>query len=162
MLRFDSVAFKIVNKSLVPTFYTSQVTVYDQVNQIYRSQINKKYAYLQIPLIVGYRLNDMNRITFSVNAGPVLSMTMFKKAEAIIYPDDAVQIIDVQSNAVSRVSTYWDMLVSLGINYRLTPRLSFNIEPQYKTSIGSVYTDSNPQLKKPYSVGLRSGIMFKL
>ena len=160
--KVDSVSFSIIDNAIVPKYYTSQITVYNKVNQIYQSQVDKKYAYLQIPLIVGCRLNDMNRLTFTLNAGPVLSLTMFKKAGEITYPDNAVEIIDVKSNEISRVSSYWDMLVSLGINYRLTGRLSLNIEPQYKSSIGSVYTTSNPQLKKPYSVGLRSGIMFKL
>ena len=89
-------------------------------------------------------------------------MTLYKKADLLSYPGNGANIITVQSNDVSRVNTYWDIMLSLGINYKFNRRFSLNVEPQLRSSISSVYTGSNTSIKNPYSVGLRTGILYKL
>lgn len=160
--KVDSVTFIIENNIIVPQFHTTEVKVYDEVNHIYKSNIKSKYAYLQIPLIFGYKLNQQKNISFSLNCGPVVSLTLSKKTDEITYPGDGAKVTKISSNEVTRVNSYWDMMLSLGMNYVINSSFTFNLEPQLRTGISSVYSASNPQAKKPYSIGLRTGIMYKL
>ncbi len=166
--KVDSVAFNVFSdtinhtQTVKPKFYTQEQTVYDNVNHLYKSELNKTYTYIQFPLVIGYKVGVNNNFTFSLNAGTVFSVLIASKGGTVIYPENANEIIYIENSELRRVRTYWNYLISLGINYKIDDRVSINIEPTYKSVLGSVYENNNTQIKKPYSVGLRMGLLFKL
>jgi hypothetical protein len=156
------VTFTVINNKVTPEFYTSERIVYGLTNNQYNSEININYTYAQIPLVIGYKVCVYKHLSFNINAGLIFSTLISTKSGSMIYPDNVSQITYIENNEIQRYSTYWNYLVNIGMNYYINKRVSFNIEPTYKSIIGTIYNSNNTPLQKPYTLGIRTGINYKL
>lgn len=165
--RYDSIGFyNYVNSFIVDPgnpdsiiFNTSIVNVYDSVQHTDDSQTKNHYTYLRFPFIVGNKVMNFKKISCTIYAGTVLSLLINKNEPNLNFYKDDIKIINIDNNTPMRIKTIWQFQISVGFAYNLTDKLKISLEPTYRYYINSIY-NNNLTSKRPYSVGLRTGIMF--
>ncbi|OFY11814.1 MAG: hypothetical protein A2X11_03575 [Bacteroidetes bacterium GWE2_42_24] len=158
----DSLDFYYDNETgqVVGIYHLSERNVYDSVSQNVINEIDKRYTYLQIPLLFGYRFFEQNRFGISVNAGPTLSILLSTK-ETSNYDPGRNLIINTTTLSPDRIKTNWQFSAGLGFSYHLTPKLYIEMEPRVKYYFNSVYEKASAT-RKPWSFELRSGLLYTL
>ena len=143
--------------TVVPTYYTNLVNVYDSISQYKVENTRNRYTYLQVPLYVGFQ-KQVDRFGWFVKGGPVFSLLI---RENIPQPDAGNdRIIGLDQQMAGRVNNYWQFAVSAGMNYQLSNRVSIAIEPTFRYYLNSQYDHMYINTRHPYSIGLRTGLLF--
>jgi hypothetical protein len=70
-----------------------------------------------------------------------------------------IRIVNVDRLSPDRVSTNWQMIISAGMGIRVTRSIYFTFEPQYRYYLNSYYSQQMKNYKKPYSIGIRAGLL---
>ncbi len=109
--------------------------------------------YYEVPLELKYAVINSK---FGVNVIGGLS-TMFLGSNEISVEADDFNTILGEANNLSSVS--FSTNVGLGLDYKLSKKFTFNIEPMFKYQLNP-YTDSSVNFK-PYYLGVYSGLSFK-
>jgi hypothetical protein len=143
--------------AIVPTYYTNITNVYDSISKFRIEKTKNKYTYVQIPVYIGFQ-KEINRFGWFIKGGPILSLLV---NENIPTPDAGNdKIIDIDQKMPSRVNTHWQLAFSAGVTYQLSRKVSFAIEPTFKYYMNSQYQRKYITTRHPYSVGLRTGLLF--
>jgi len=154
------VTFDTTLQGIIPIYHTKTVDVYDSVRHISISQTKNRYTYLQIPLLFGYNFSK-NKMTYSVKGGPSLSVLLFDNIPDANLQDEHIKIIRINQKMPIRIQTNWQFLVNFGFNYRFSDKFSISMEPSLRYYIKSVYEKKYITTKHPFSVGLRTGVIYK-
>lgn len=143
--------------AVVPIYHTNLVNVYDSIDRYKVEQTKNKYTYLQIPVYIGFQ-KEVNRFGWFIKGGPILSILVH---ENIPEPDAGNdRILSVDSQMPSRVNSNWQLGFSAGMTYQLSPKVSIAIEPTFRYYLSSQYQRKYISTRHPYSVGLRTGLLF--
>ena len=155
-----NVTFDTTPQGIIPIYHTKTVDVYDSVRHISISQTKNKYTYLQIPLLFGYNFSK-NKMTYSVKGGPSLSVLLFDNIPDANLQDEYIKIIRINQKMPIRIQTNWQFLVNFGFLYRFSDNFSISMEPSLRYYIKSAYEKKYITTKHPFSVGLRTGVVYK-
>ncbi len=117
------------------------------------AQIIQDISYYEVPLELKYAIVN-NR--FGVNMIGGLS-TLFLGNNEISVEDGDFRSVLGEANNLNSVS--FTTNIGVGLDYKISKRLKFNIEPMFKYQLNP-YTDSSGGFK-PYYIGLYSGLSFK-
>lgn len=109
--------------------------------------------YYEVPVEVKYSILD-SKLGLNLIGG--LS-TMFLGNNEISVKADNFNTVLGEANNLSSVS--FSTNVGLGLDYKLSKKLTFNVEPMFKYQLNP-YTDSSVSFK-PYYLGVYSGLSFK-
>lgn len=140
-------------------FHTSMKNIYDSISHYKIKENTNKYAYLQIPLRIGYRIIDNGRFSLDVKAGILFSWQIMKDVPDLPYEGSDDSQIDVIRYYPDRLKTNWQYTAGVGINYHISNNLRIGIDPFYRQYIKSVYApDSKYSARSPYAFGVRGGI----
>ncbi len=143
--------------ALVPIYHTNIVDVYDSVSEYKVEQTENKYTYLQIPVYIGFQ-KEVNRFGWFIKGGPILSILM---NENIPTPDAGNdRIVKIDQQMPGRVNALWQLGFSAGFTYQLSCKVSIAVEPTFKYYLNSQYQRKYITTRHPYSVGLRTGLLF--
>lgn len=142
-------------------FETSMKNVYDSVDHYTIKENTNKYAYLQIPLRIGYRVFQKDRFSLDLKLGILFSIQVYKEVPEVPYEGNDVEPIEVVRYSPDRLKTNWQYTASIGMNYHLNKNFRLTLEPFYRQYIKSVYSPgSEYSARSPYAFGLRGGIYF--
>ena len=143
--------------AVVPVYHTNIVNVYDSISKFRIEKTKNKYTYLQIPLYIGFQ-KQVNRFGWFIKAGPIFNVLVH---ENIPEPEAGYdKIIEVDQRMPSRVNTNWQLAFSAGLDYQLSEKVSLAIEPIFKYYLNSQYQKKYITTSHPYSIGLRTGLLF--
>jgi hypothetical protein len=109
--------------------------------------------YYEVPVELKYAVVNSR---FGVNIIGGLS-TLFLGNDEISVKADNFNTVLGEANNLSSVS--FSTNVGLGVDYKLSKKFTFNIEPMFKYQLNP-YTDSSVDFK-PYYLGVYSGLSFK-
>ncbi|WP_051285280.1 outer membrane beta-barrel protein [Aequorivita capsosiphonis] len=109
--------------------------------------------YYEVPLELKYAVVDNK---FGVNLIGGISTLFLGNNEVSIKADNFNSVLG-EANNLSSVS--FSTNVGLGLDYKLSKKFTFNIEPMFKYQLNP-YTDSSVNFK-PYYLGVYSGLSFK-
>ena len=109
--------------------------------------------YYEVPVELKYAVLD-NRLGVNVIGG--LSTLFLGNNEISVKADNFNSTLG-EANNLSTVS--FSTNVGLGLDYKLSKKFTFNIEPMFKYQLNP-YTDSSVNFK-PYYLGIYSGLSFK-
>lgn len=162
----DSIGYynKVVSFSTDPQipgrviFNTVVEGVYDSVGHNIETQTANRYAYLQIPLMAGYRIYADRLFTISLKAGPVFSLMIGSDEQQATFSQEGAKLQSINNLSPSRVSANWQVAAALGVGVRLSPRVTLLAEPTYKSYLRPVYR--NNQIK-PQSIGIKAGLLYR-
>ncbi len=161
--RLDSITFQWDEKHyhLIPTYYSSNKDVWDSLMKLDYPRITKRYTYLQVPLILGYDIIRQNWITFGIRAGPILSILLESKQLSGEYDPGKNRIIRINQVTPDRIQTNWQVVGGVNTSFRISPRISLEVEPNIRYYFNSVYEKSDAT-KKPWSAGFRTAFTIRL
>ena len=159
-INVNSYSFKPGNSDSV-VFETSLKSVYDSIDHYRIEENTNKYAYLQIPLRIGYRIIEKNRFSLDLKVGILFSLQVYKDVPDVPYQGNDGDRIEVIRHYPDRLTTNWQYTAGVGINYHINRQLRFTLEPFYRQYLKSVYsTGSEYSARSPYAFGIRGGIYF--
>lgn len=142
---------------IIANYHTNEVNVYDSISKYKVDQTKNKYTYLQIPVYIGFH-RQIDRFGWFIKGGPILSLMMNKN---IPEPDAGYnRIVGLDQQMASRVDLHWQMAFSMGITYQLSDKVSFALEPTFRYYLNSQYERTYITTRHPYSLGLRTGLLF--
>lgn len=114
--------------------------------------IRQNIDYLEIPLEVKYQLLD-NRFGVHVIGG--LSTLVLNNNEISVFADGFSSVVG-KANNLNDLS--FSTNIGIGLDYKLSRKILFNLEPMLKYQINAYTGDSN---FKPYYLGIYSGFSYK-
>ncbi len=117
------------------------------------AKIIQNINYYEVPLELKYSVINNK---FGVNVIGGLS-TLFLGNNEISVKADNFKTVLGEANNLSSIS--FSTNVGLGLDYKLSKKFTFNIEPMFKYQLNP-YTDSSVNFK-PYYLGVYSGLSFK-
>ncbi len=109
--------------------------------------------YYEVPVELKYAVIDSR---FGVNVIGGLSTLFLGNNEISVKADNFTDVLG-EANNLSTVS--FSTNVGLGLDYKLSKKFTFNIEPMFKYQLNP-YTDSSVNFQ-PYYLGVYSGLSFK-
>lgn len=139
-------------------FDTSVEGVYDSTGHNRVENPENQYFYINIPLLVGYKVLEHRRFSCTLMGGPVFSILIHENEHGVSFSDPEAISINIKNNTPKRIKTNWQMMVSLGLHYKITNKMNFALEPTYRQYIKTVY-NGNDQTKAPFSWGVRGGLI---
>jgi hypothetical protein len=166
---FDSIGFYYgVNSFTVDPgnpdsviFETSLKNLYDSIDHYLIRENTNKYAYLQIPLRVGYRVFQTSKFSVDLKVGVLFSLQVYKEVPDVPYQGSDTYNIEVIRQYPDRLTTSWQYTAGIGLNYHVNNKVRFGLEPYYRQYIKSVYSPSSEYpARSPYGFGIRGGIYF--
>lgn len=113
----------------------------------------QQIGYLEVPVELNYALVDKR---FGVNLiGGISSLFLIDNSITVSAGELTTEV--GEANNVNTVN--FSTNVGLGVNYKVTPKIQFNIEPIFKYQLNTFSgTDGS---FRPFSVGVYSGLNFK-
>lgn len=161
--RLDSIKFTFdaQNHKVNPEYYLSDQDLFDTAKSTNVSYIEKRYTYLQLPLILGYDVIQSKRTTLGLRAGPMLSILIHEKESEDTYDPGKDLVLNVNNLTPDRVKTNWQAVLGINASYRINRRFGFEIEPQFKYYFNSVYEKASTT-QKPYALEVRAALLISL
>jgi hypothetical protein len=163
---FDSIGFYtgvtsyLVGSGNELTYNTYTVTVYDSILHLGDQRTKNRYSYIQIPLLLGYRVFEAGRISLSFQAGPAFSiLTGSRKSDPVIEYANA-RIIRIDDDTPSRLKTNWQVWANILLEMRMTRQISLYLQPSFKYSLKPLAEHENTPYKAPLTIGLGIGLQF--
>ncbi|HSG68171.1 MAG TPA: outer membrane beta-barrel protein [Bacteroidales bacterium] len=142
-------------------FETSMKGIYDSIDHYRIEEKTNKYAYLQVPVRLGYRVLQTDRFSIDLKIGLIFSLQVYKNVPDIPYEGNDVERIDVIRHYPDRLATHWQYTASAGINYHFNEHMRLSLSPFYRQYIKSVYTSgSDFSARSPHAFGIRGALYF--
>ncbi len=113
----------------------------------------QELGYLEVPLELNYTLVD-NRLGINLIAG-VSSLFLIDNSISLISGELTTEIGEANNLNNMDFSTN----IGFGINYKITPKVQFNIEPVFKYHLNT-FSETDGAFQ-PFSLGVYSGLSFK-
>jgi len=159
--KVDSIiyTFDSIGMQLGKEFITSEVESYDSVEYQNAAQSNKKSSYIQIPLMFGYKM-DLRKTTLFFKSGILLSILQKEENKGFDINESGIRVLNVYNQTPCSISTNWQLVLGIGIAYKVHRKINIVFEPQFRYYLNSYYNDSDGKTNKPYSLNFRAGIIY--
>ena len=142
-------------------YKTEEVSVYDSITHYTHATPTLKYSYINIPLMVGYKVYQQNKFTVGVETGVLFSIMIGKDDPNVAFDYPEYTHIKTINETPERVETNFRWQIAVRLDYRFARSMSFAIKPVFSKYLNSVYDTSKgyPDVK-PYSMGLQFGLYY--
>ena len=157
---FTSVVSYTVGTNNEIKYTTITKSVYDSLIHQDDYRTMNRYTYLQIPLLVGYRLAETGRVSLTLRAGPALSFLVSSRNSNTVIEYANARIIRTDDQTPSPMHSNWQMWGDLLIEIRMNKKTSIYFAPSCKYYLTPMADQENTSFKAPWSVGLGVGIQF--
>ncbi|MCX6251568.1 MAG: hypothetical protein NTX61_12540 [Bacteroidetes bacterium] len=141
-------------------FYdTIRVPVFYSVSHIGHNLMKNRYTYLQIPLLLDYKLFETPKFRLFIKGGAAVSFLIGRNEPV---PTDYYlngTVINIENTSAIRKTTNWQLLLSLLLEYKLSKTVGIFAEPTYRYFFDAIRENKNTQVQEPYSLGLGVGLM---
>lgn len=155
-----NVTFDTSGGTPVPTYFTKLVNIYDTIDKATVTENKNTYAYLNIPINIGYYTSLGKKFSFYAKTG--------LNASILIYQDIPTPTIEGELNTIIKTTplyhqrTDWNLQaqINVGINYHITENFRFGLEPNARYYIKSLVESNNGG--NPYGLGVKIGFKYVL
>ncbi len=155
---------KVINVTLDTIYQSGNIVyVWDTLSVTEYGSYNKigynRYRFYDIPLMVGYEIDRGNWV-IQLNTGVLFNIAASQRGD-FLDPDH--QLVNFDSNngqgyKAFRTHVGSSLLMSLGFNYALRPKLHLLVEPQLRVWMQPMNIQSYPVDQKYVNLGLAMGI----
>ncbi len=158
-----NVTFDTTGGSPIPTYYTKTVNVYDTVDVYSVQKVENNYAYINIPLNIGYSSQLGNKFTFYAKTGLIASFKIYENIpvpNVSIGGDDVIINPDALEYKIHRTDWHLQAQFNIGLDYHITEKFLFGVEPNARYYIKSLVDDNTGG--NPYGIGVKIGFKYIL
>ncbi len=154
----DSIYSPYVSETWVETTDSTLKTKLDTTN--IKEKLNTKniYNYIEIPLILGYKINRY-KFTYSLNAG-IITGIFIKSKGFTIQQNNLNNIIDISTAGLPYIKFNYSLIINTEICYKINKKLHLLVEPFYRQSINSLFNKNYLYSKKNKAYGLTIGLRY--
>lgn len=152
------VTFDTSNGTPIPTYYTKLVDVYDTIDHVTISENKNSYVYLNIPLNIGYSKALGEKFTFYAKTGLIASFKVYENIPTPTVTGTNTTIIAITPLYHKRTSVHLQAQLNVGIDYYITEKFLFGVEPNARYYIKSL-VDPNTN-GNPYGFGVKLGFKY--
>lgn len=143
------------------TYKTTETTVYDSIDHVNVQSPLFYYSYLNIPLKVGYKVWNRDKISLGVETGLLFSKLIKSEIPEASFNFPEYTLISIEDNTPARVEMNMQLLFAIRVNYRFTKAISLSLQPEFTKYLNSIYdTEKGDPNIKPYTMGLKFGIYY--
>ena len=153
------VTFDSTENGVVPTYFTEEVAVYDTIDHYAITETQASYTYLEVPLLFGYQY-DFGRVSLFARGGPAASF-LINRNIPVQDPEERARVVNVDYQVPTRSQVNWQLMFGAGIDYKLSERISFGLEPTFRYALKSEYDLSGDLSGSAHSFGIRAGLNYK-
>jgi hypothetical protein len=153
------VTFDSTENGVIPTYYTHTVDVYDTVDHYSVSETRARYAYLEVPLLLGYRFTT-GKFSLYAKAGPAASFLVYKNIPETGTPEEGARIVNVSAQIPVRSTINWQAQFGAGFDYQLNGKVSLNLEPTLRLALKPEYQSPAGSPLPSVSYGVRAGLKY--
>jgi hypothetical protein len=118
-------------------------------------QVQNRYRYIEIPLMIGYEFRFKN-LSVQVSTGVSYGFRVNSTGKFLDSQNNLVDIAPGNSPYTNQMMNY---ILSVGVNYHLNRRLSVSVQPTYKTNINSLFAGDNSNIRYNH-YGVNMGINY--
>ncbi|QWX83663.1 hypothetical protein H0I23_14580 [Cellulophaga sp. HaHaR_3_176] len=122
-------------------------------NASLNGNLQQQFGYLEVPLEVNYALLDKR---FGINIIGGLSSLFLVDNTVLLNSGDQSTLLG-EANNINSIN--FSTNVGFGLNYNITPKFQFNVEPVFKYQLNTFSNTSGGF--QPFSVGVYSGVNYK-
>lgn len=160
--RLDSITFNWNPRqfSMEQTVHTTEEEVFDTAVTTDYARVYRKFAYLQLPLTMGYDVLRNQNTTLGLRFVPVLSVLLSKKPVDFRYETGQNKLVQINRITPDRVRTNWQLNAGLCYGRRLTESLWLEFEPRVTYYFNSVYEKSDNS-SSPMGASIRVAVGIK-
>ncbi len=138
---------------------TTQQTIQIPGTQTYK--IQNYYRFIDIPVVLGYKIFSKRRFSVFANAGVIANIKFMQKGA--ILDDDAVTISKFNENQTNNVflrNSGFSSYTALNIKYALSSGLQLSLEPNLRHQFSSLTNDDYPIEQRYTVLGIQGGLRF--
>ncbi|OQX79275.1 MAG: hypothetical protein B6D61_03875 [Bacteroidetes bacterium 4484_249] len=157
---YEVTGFTINPETGKPEYKTEIEGVYDTVLYNQTQTTDNLYTYLRFPVFGGLNVHENKNFSVCIKAGGIYSILINKNEPGTDFTNDNATWINISNETPERIQSHLQLSLAVGLHYRLSNKLSISAEPIYNYYVNPVY-ERRYNLKSPWSVGLRAGILFK-
>jgi len=136
------------------------VTVFDSVTHMDNKPVTNRYAYLNIPVSLSYRILGNNRWVGIARGGVTFSRLINKFEPELVYFKENATIQNIENETFKRYRNNFQISLGIQLRYLYSEKIDIFVESSYRKYLKSVY-DSDAVTAQPYSVGIRGGFVIK-
>ena len=141
-------------------YITRNHAIYDSVTHIADDRTRNRYAYLQVPLLIGYSLIETPRFSMGIEAGPAISFLINEKKAQPVIDIPGGRLIKLEDYSPSRLPTNWQLWVKLSISYQFTKNWGIMFNPYYKYFLTSPTQSAESGNRTTQAFGIDIGIQY--
>lgn len=154
-----NVTFDESGNEPTPIYHTELKNVYAAYDTRYVYRGQNDYVYINIPINVGYSTELSKQFTLYFKSGIITSFKVYEHIPEYKKPDlNEGDLIKEQPVYFNRTPWHMQAQLNVGINYYLTNRFIFGVEPNARYYIKSLVED-NPG-GNPYGFGVKIGFKY--
>lgn len=143
------------------TIVKHNVTVDTLIKTYKTNEVLSQYTYLQIPLLIGYRLPVGMKWLIDFKLGGSVNMLLKSKGNYKSSYVGSLEDYSSKSNAPIRTINF-NALAVFGINYQLTEKAMLQVSFPFQVGLSNVYKKEYFINKSVNSVGVQLGIKYDL
>jgi hypothetical protein len=133
----------------------------DGIPKLDTANVTMRYTYLQIPVTFGYDFWQRGILKIGLRFGTAMSVLLDTKKLSHDYNPGDKLVTDSKRITPKEVIVNWQLAGGVNLSTELTEGVWFEITPMAKYYNHSYY-EKPGSAKKPWSVGLRTALIFKL
>lgn len=141
-------------------YNTKTKTVYDSVGHYTHQSPIYQYDYINIPLVLGYKFFKKEKLTLSCETGIIYSILVSTKIPTVTHSNTESRLVDIINYTPNRVKNNLRLHLALRANYRINKGMSISLQPEFSSYLNSIYDKASNNKQRPYSVGIRAGLLF--
>ena len=155
-----NVTFDTIGGTITPIYHTKTVEVWDSIQHIAISEVNNRYLFTNLPVLLGYKSNFKN-INWYLYAGPAIGIQLAKWIDDHSMNTENIEILNLNNKLPIRSTINYQMWVGAGIEYKVGGKASLILEPSYKYYFNSLYSDEAYKVNTS-AFALRIGFNYKI
>ena len=142
-------------------YKTEEVTVFDSITHFSPASPTYSYTYLNIPLSLGYKVLQKDRLTVGVETGIRFSWLMNSNHDVVAFSYPESTHVRTYDQTPGRVNMNLSWQIAGRLDYRILRSMSVSVKPVFTKYLNSIYdTRSGYRNTKPYSMGIQVGIYY--
>ena len=123
-----------------------------------KSNVIYHYQYIDLPLTIQYRYPG-NRINYFFTTGIIMNVFLVKRTAVTSQYADGNKNTNASAKDLGYAKLNLSAKLGFGLNYKISNRLSIQIEPVFHRSITSILTDKSTK-EYLYHFGICSGVYY--
>jgi hypothetical protein len=129
---------------------------------LYHDSITKNsYTYLRIPLYFSKQLFRSGKFSVGLKTGPSVEFMITRNETQPQYILPGATLISVKNTSYSRLSTSWQWLIAPQLNWDITDKIIFRVEPAVTFYLNNLYDKNSRPATKPYGISITGGLIYK-